>query len=139
MILKIEAEGTLTKPDLHDGYLTGIKIEGNSTLTLFCKTVEGVSCNLAIPSLVKLRVNNFFEGNIIFEINLYKGVTCPARLVKSLYGYDDSQASQYLSHHIRDIHEKNWILIELISSYGCELLALAASLISDITVDMLIT
>jgi hypothetical protein len=109
--------------DLHDGYLHGIVVYGEKMLVLFCTTVNGKDCTVTIPGLVRLRANNFNEGNIIFELNFHRGSACPSDLVGKLRGYDLKDAER-LSADLRNIGERNWTLLELTSSYGCDLLAL---------------
>lgn len=110
--------------DLHDGYLNGIVVRSENTLVLYCKTADGKSCNVTIPGLVRLRANNFNEGNIIFELNFHRGSGCPEDLIKKLRGYDDITNAETLSADMRNVEERNWTLLELTSSYGCDLLAL---------------
>jgi len=75
--------------------------------------------------LHRLKADNFSEGNIIFEINVYAGHECPAELIQKLQGYTKEKAADLLSGDLMKITAHNWTLVELTSSYGCELLALS--------------
>lgn len=110
--------------DLHDGYLNGIVVRAENTLVLHCKTADGKTGTLTIPGLVRLRADNFNEGNIIFELSFHRGRECPEDLVKKLKGYDEIRDAETLSRDMKNIEERNWTLLELTSSYGCDLLAL---------------
>ncbi|MBA3353104.1 MAG: hypothetical protein H0U23_11925 [Blastocatellia bacterium] len=110
--------------DLHDGYLNGLLIEAETTLILHCKTEDGRACTFTMPGMVRLRANNFREGNIIFELNIYQGPECPIELVKQLKEYEEARTDEMLSKDMEIIVQGNWTLVELTSSYGCDLLAL---------------
>lgn len=110
--------------NLHDGYLNGIVVRAEETLVLYCKTADGKTCTVTIPGLMRLRADNFNEGNIIFELNFYQGLDCPKDLVKKLKGYDGIRDAETFSGDMNSIEEHNWTLLELTSSYGCDLLAL---------------
>lgn len=110
--------------DLHDGYLNGLVVRAENTLVLHCKTADGKTCTVTIPGLVRLRANNFNEGNIIFELNFFQGGQCPDNLVRELKGYDETRDAEALIADMKNIGECNWTLLELTSSYGCDLLAL---------------
>jgi hypothetical protein len=134
MITRIAGPGTLKAPDLHDGQLTGISMGDDETLTLYCSSVGGGSCTLRIPNVTRLRADNFREGNVIFEVNVYEGEECPEALVGRLY--NEGQNGGNLASHMLEIRQKRWALFELTSSYGCELLALSRRSAIGITIEL---
>ena len=115
------------EPDLHDGKLLGLKITKEKILQLDCIDVFGTNWNILIPKIERLRATNFLEGNIIFEINFYQGSNCPPNLVKELFGYTEDEPNNYFKGSMSDIKKRNLILVEMTSSYGCELLALSSA------------
>lgn len=112
-------------PDLHDGYLEGILVSKDKTLMLSCRDAMSREWLITVPKLHRLKADNFSEGNIIFEINLYVGDNCPHVLIQKLQGYREEMAAESLSKDLEKISKGNWTLVEITSSYGCELLALS--------------
>jgi len=93
-------------------------------LQLFLTTTDKRKFIVTIPNIIRMRADNFLEGNIVFDISVYQNAECSEGKLKSLYGYNEEQAQKYLSKNLREIAEKNLSLFQLGSSYGCELLAL---------------
>ena len=114
----------ITDPDLHDGHLTGIQLVGTRTLELSCSSLDGERYVIRLLGLDRLRVDNFLEGNIIFEIALYEP-PFPMSSVKKVFGIEDKDDPDWLKARVAAMADQNWRLLELSSSYGCELLALA--------------
>ena len=124
-------------PDLHDGFLTGLSIiseSGKKNLEILTLDVNQKKYKLVIKDLIHLRADNFLQGNIICDIHMYVGESCPSQLVCKHYDYTDQDTTVYMPDKLNEIHSNNWFLIELISSYGCELLGLFKSSINDIVV-----
>jgi hypothetical protein len=112
-------------PDFHDGLLEGVTLSPEKTLCLQLRAVSGERWAIYAPNLRRLKADNFCEGNIIFEFNVYSGRDCPEALIKKLQGYSGENASHRLAGDLRQIADENWTLLEITSSYGCELLALS--------------
>ena len=94
---RIKPEGVVIEPDLHDGLLLGLILsEDRKDLTLLCRHVDGREYKLTVPELHCLRVDNFLEGNIIFEILVREGDQCPAELLQKVSSYDDDTAREHL-------------------------------------------
>ncbi|HEY6418986.1 MAG TPA: hypothetical protein VIX59_08285 [Candidatus Binataceae bacterium] len=135
MILVIDPDGTLIDPEFHDGLLLGIVLSPDGgDLTLLCRRVDGRDFSLALPRLVRLRADNFLEGNIIFGISIYEGDSCPPEDVRWVWDYNDEHAQQYLPKHMKDITDERWTLLKVTTSYGCELVALSKAHADEITV-----
>lgn len=114
----------LGDPNLHDGSLTGIMLQAGS-LELVCASVEGKRYSLRVGELVRLRADNFLEGNIIFDIRVFMGPDCPRELFRRAYGAITSQEEPALDRKLDEARNEGWTLLSLESSYGCELVALA--------------
>jgi hypothetical protein len=123
---KVNERGVLINPDLHDGLLVGLVLSPPKSLTLVCKTVDGTDCNVVVTKIEHLRADNFLQGNIIFEICIYEGRNCSLDALKKLYAVkEDQQLDRFLPDAMAKIIRERWSLLELGSSYGCELLALS--------------
>jgi hypothetical protein len=122
----LDRNKVLIDPELHDGQLLGIIVSPDrEDLTLYCRRTDGVDIAVTLPDLIRLRVDNFLEGNIIFEISIREGEQCSADAVRKLWNYDETEAGQHLATLMKEIKDGGWSLIELSSSYGCELLAMS--------------
>jgi hypothetical protein len=128
-------DGTLLEPEFHDGLFTGIILsEEKGDLTLICKPVDRKEFNLVVPKIDRLRVDYFLEGNTIFEISIHEGASCPASSVECLFNYNEEHARQFLPRHMKEIVDGSWTLLEVSTSYGCQLAALSKAHADEITV-----
>lgn len=112
------------EPDFHDGALAGLRVVDKSTLELYCSTHEGDSYTVSLPGLEALKVDNFLQGNIIFEIELFNA-NFPIELVKRAFSLSAEEYPPWLQQKITQMTDEGWTLLELSSSYGCELAAIA--------------
>ncbi len=113
-------------PDFHDGLLLGIILSPDrEELTLLCRRVDGKDFSVVVPQLVKLRADNFFEGNIIYDISIHEGSECPADAVLKIFNYNDDESQKYLGDRVKELVQGKWTLLTLTASYGCELLAMS--------------
>jgi hypothetical protein len=119
-----EQTTVLLNPDLHDGFLRGIVLSEPETVELLCSDVKGHLYTLRLAGLVALRADNFLQGNVIFEVNEYRA-EFPRGLIKRVYGEDAESEPDWLSLRVQELSENSWTLLEVTTSYGCELLALA--------------
>jgi hypothetical protein len=124
---KIKQKFTL-QPDFHDGHLDGILLENGKKLILNCRDVTNQRWEITISKLRRLSVDNFLEGNIIFEVNVFNGPECSSALIKKVYGLNDPTDTKVIADYTEEAIVKKWTLVELTSSYGCELLALSEAL-----------
>ena len=117
--------GVLRSPDLHDGLLTAVVLVGETTLELHCQTVDRTLYVLRLRDLVRLRVDNFLEGNIIFEIRTFPSNECPTEIIDRLYPPSPMGVRGTEQPEARRAVAEGWTYVCLESSYGCELVALA--------------
>lgn len=112
---------------MHDGHLLGlILLDKANELELRLGTAMGDKITIKVPHLVALQANNFRQGNIVFEISLYTEDNCPVGCLQKAYGYDKMEWEQYGANKLSEIG-RNWSLIEIRESYGCELYALSGA------------
>lgn len=126
------AKHTLT--NIHDGYLMGMSLTSNNQLELELKCLSGERAKLVFPDLLTLVANDFRQGNIIDDINFYSSEESPWDLVLQAYGIQEAEKQKSLPIYQRILDPYNWTLLELASSYGCELLALSKSSIENIVI-----
>lgn len=107
-------------PSLHDGRLLAIELIGPD-LQLRCADVNGAQHFLVLRDIVRLRADNFLQGNIVFEVSTFSTEACPEHLIRA--AYQDAEHAT-LAGEIEDIRTQNLTLLQLGSSYGCELVAL---------------
>src|SRR5258705_13794387 len=110
----------LMEPDLHDGKLTGILLNGERTVELYCADVMGKKYILRLERLIAFRADSFREGNIIFEV-LVHSEDYPRELVKRAFGHDAAGDPPWLESRLQKLTTDRATLVELTSSYGCEL------------------
>ena len=80
---------TMTEPDFHDGQLLGMVLSPDrEDLTLLCRRVDGRDFSLTLPRIVRLRVDNFLEANIIYELSIRERDRPPQQAVHRLWNYD---------------------------------------------------
>ena len=120
-------------PDFHDGTLTGIRVVDGSRLELSCATLDKEPYLLSLSGLESLRADNFLQGNIIFEVEVFDAAL-PLHLVKRVFGIDSDERPAWLEAKLEEMKHGRWLLIEVSSSYGCELVALGRG---EIRVDKL--
>jgi hypothetical protein len=114
----------LREPDLHDGTLTGIVLNDLKGVTVYCADVDGRQYVLRLAGLVRLCADHFLEGNIIFEVKVHTQ-KFSSELIRRVYGEDDNSAPEWLPGVMLNLSHGTWTLLEVTSSYGCHLLALA--------------
>jgi|SRR6185437_1753387 len=111
-------------PNLHDARLFSLVLTDGG-LQIDCESTTGQRFRLSLQDLVRVRADNFREGNIILEIRRYRGASCPAALIKTAFGAENDGSTDWLSGITDQIRRDDWTLVVLESSYGCELVALA--------------
>lgn len=112
------------EPDFHDGALTGVRVIEESTLELYCSTHDGDPYTVSLSGLEALKVDNFLEGNIIFEIELFNS-KFPIELVRRAFSLSADDNPAWLQQKMKQMADDGWTVLELSSSYGCEIAAIA--------------
>ena len=122
-------ETVLCDPDFHDGCLTGVVVRDRSTLELHCTTVDGVDHLLRLEGLDALKADNFSQGYIIFEVIVHRPPFDPELVLRahrhSGEGKPDREDA-WLPRKLDRMLRENWTLLQITSSYGCEVLAIAS-------------
>jgi hypothetical protein len=110
---------------LHDGYVDGIVVSGKEA-KLLLRSVSGDTFEMSLNGVEHLKADDFREGNIILRVVLHKGGECSADLLHDLYAPSeyDSGAADFLARLQVRVREEKMVLVEIMPSYGCSLLAL---------------
>jgi hypothetical protein len=121
-MFKLDTESALLEPDFHDGLLRGVLVDLNSTLTITCTGVNRQQeYVLRVPGTNSLVVNDFRQGNIIFNIYLFEGSRSPREVVAQAMGIRDEEDQTPVDAMEAKVRQNNWVTIHITSSYGCEL------------------
>lgn len=122
-------------PNFHDGHLTGVQLAGEQA-TLFLRQSDGVDYVLNLHELKALQMDDFRQGNIIFDVEVITGAELadPSALSR-LYpgphpsaapGFHDTHAA-LMAGHRAGIVAGEAALIVVTPSYGANLVALCGS------------
>jgi hypothetical protein len=89
-----------------------------------------------VPQLIRLRLDRFLQGNIILQVSIREGDQCQPESIKRVWGDDynddDAELQRHLPDWAKEIRDNNWTLVEISTSYGCELFALSRSRVNEI-------
>lgn len=113
-----------TFDQFHDGFVDGLLL-GNDGVRLFLSTGEKQSFVLDVAGLRSLRLNDFREGNIIFDVVVRDGDEVTSRDMVELFGFSDEEKALQ---KLEEAHREGLIVIEINPSYGASCLMLASSM-----------
>lgn len=139
MKLEFDDDGTLSKPNLHDGLLVGLHLASNNSLCLICRGTDQAEWRVTIPKIVRLRADNFRQGNIIFGIRVLSAATCSEETMRRLEEYSAADDATGPTVALENARKNRWSMLELGSSYGCELLALFEGNENNLTAERVTT
>jgi len=126
---KFDASGVLRSPDLHDGLLSGIIVSKDKQVDLIVYDAGGKEYLISLRSVKRLRAKDFFEGNILFDITLFRLKSCPMDLLEELYGIDNKSGDSTFIKKLKQTKElEGYHIIDVSPSYGCSLVALFSDL-----------
>lgn len=74
--------------------------------------------------LVRLRMDNFLEGNIIFEIATFPAAHCPVSIVERLFPTTPLGIEPLAQVEPQQAIAGRWTYLQVTTSYGCDLVAL---------------
>lgn len=112
----------------HDGFFDGILIPEKSRALLFLRTRRGEKWTLFLAGVAQLKLWDFREGNIIFDITVRRGAQIAIADVYELHGFKDAEAAGEWGEKISErIYRQNLVLLQISSSYGAQCMALCES------------
>jgi len=124
-------------PRFHDGYVTGIRLRDGAA-TIYLREVSGGDYELLLEGLETLHVEDFREGNIILCVEVVTGRRPNADTdFNSLFVPPHPTADvQYHEAHalllrqqIERIESGHVSLIQIVPSYGADLLAICREVV----------
>ena len=134
-LFKLDSESALLEPEFHDGLLRGILVDSNATLAVTCtdesRKKEYV---LRVPKINSLVVDNFRQGNIIFNIFLFEGRQASRALIARAMDVGDAEGQKVVERMKEQICQENWVTIHITTSYGCELFGISQCSLTSIEI-----
>ena len=123
MHVDFDTDGVLRHPDFHDGRLEQVGVTPDSTLNLALRTIDGAPFRVSVPQVLRVKADNFREGNVVFEVGAYSLRDCPRELLVMLEAMQPLTAADY---------DGVKTVVYVVSSYGCDLIALGSAPIAAI-------
>jgi hypothetical protein len=115
---------------LHDGRLVGLQFGLDKSALLVCRKADGEERKFSLLNVERLKADSVREGNIIFELTIYHGVNPPADAVKRLFDISD-EGMPFVERAIERVRNGELVLVHLIPSYGCELIAICGNIMEQ--------
>src|SRR5437868_3537213 len=112
--------------DFHDGYVDGVLVsEADSNAHIYLRTVAKEKFVLTLHEVDVLRLEDFRQGNIIFEVQLLSLDQIDAQFVLHAYDYSDVSKDRFdFNAWIETARRKGLRGLEITPSYGCSMSAL---------------
>jgi hypothetical protein len=136
MNFTVDDQGVLRSPNLHDGQVLGLHLPERASARVTLADANNQRFLLEMSAVQRLLCNGFAEGNIISELIITTRRAPTLEALRRLVG----ELHPNVGEPYRTRHE-NWVseceakisngqlsFVELVPSYGCELLALCESL-----------
>jgi hypothetical protein len=132
MELVLDDRGFLSHPNLHDGFVDGINLVGEKAAAVLLRDVHGQTFSMQLAGAEALVCDNFQMGNIILDVQITSGVAPNRDTLGSLFvsphpsaakEFHDQHA-QFLERHVAEVKERALVLVSIVPSYGCKLIAL---------------
>jgi len=76
----------MSSPNLHDARLLGMFVSDNKTATVLFRSENGQRHELLLKEVEHLVANDFREGNIVLDVEIYDGESFDSKLLSEIYG-----------------------------------------------------
>lgn len=110
-----------TVPKLHDDYLTGIQLLPEKQCRLTIDHRDGGTSQVLLSGVQELRVDDFWGGNIIFELEIADPARIDEKYVRDVLGYKQLISPDYVAKRFESLKSGELILVIISPSYGCYL------------------
>lgn len=118
-------------PTFHDGLLTGLAV-AERTGTISIRRSDGAHWRIELSGVIALKADGFREGNIVSHLEVVCGSRPQRQWIEALLPAPDAgAASEYHEKHRSVVEEMmdrvargSLKLVSVVSSYGCDFLAL---------------
>lgn len=105
----------------HDGKLLGIIVSQARTCVLLTADQKGHHYRIVLSGVIRLRADEFKEGNTILNINVRSGEQVNSGEITRLCDADEQGVSgSFVSNILSRIHSRQLFLFAINPSYGCE-------------------
>ena len=109
--------------EFHDGSVDGVLLDGTNAF-LFLSTWNKDRVVMELHDLRSLRMDDFRQGNILFDVRVREGNEITQDDSEHLFGFsDEAKAAKKLA----EVHEEKLVVVEMNPSYGASFLAIAKS------------
>jgi hypothetical protein len=112
-----------TLNQFHDGFLDGLLIQGTA-VRVFLSTEDRQEFVLEVRGVLYLKVDEFREGNIIFDVLERDGDDLTFQDMMDFFGFKDEARAR---RELDEARGKNLIVLEINPSYGATCIILAES------------
>ena len=137
MTFSIDDHGYLRSPYLHDGFVDGILLAGESAVTVLLRDVKDRTFSMQLIGVEHLACDDFRQGNIILHVQIVSGIAPNDDTLRSLLGPPHPKAAQefhdrheqFLQKKIEKIKAGSLTLVSIDPSYGCYLRALCRDVV----------
>ena len=115
----------MSSPNLHDARLLGMFVSDNKTATVLFRSENGQRHELLLKEVEHLVANDFREGNIVLDVEIYDGESFDSKLLSEIYGKNYLTAHPGFKSEIRrKVKNGELKLVSVNPSYGCSLLCI---------------
>jgi hypothetical protein len=110
----------MSSPNLHDARLLGMFVSDNKTATVLFRSENGQRHELLLKEVEHLVANDFREGNIVLDVEIYDGESFDSKLLSEIYGKNYLTAHPGFESEIRrKVKNGELKLVSVNPSYGC--------------------
>jgi len=115
----------------HDCYIIGVVSEdmtGHTAKIIVQCDLCGAQVEIVMHEIYRMSVEEFWEGNIIYEVNQYVWPDMPLEMLMVVLHMKDPETLKRNEVMLDKIRDENMILLHVVPVYGCEILALCKSI-----------
>jgi len=109
--------------DIHDGFFDGLLLSEEKTAHLFLRTCAGQRSTVVLKDVERMSVQNFMQGNIIFDVVLIEPSNLTIAHIEQAYQLQPSQ-TELAQKLLEEAQQRKLLVLEINPSYGAEFTAL---------------
>jgi hypothetical protein len=107
-------------PLLHDGRLIGIAVLPDKRCVVILSDHAGSIYRMSLTGIVRLRADNFREGNIILDVTAETGDRVEEREILFALSVDDADKHpDFVKSVLQRVRNRDLYLVHINPSYGC--------------------
>ncbi len=128
--LRTSDAGLLIEPNLHDGWLVGIRLPSRDSVLLFVTDLAGHRYSLILDGVAEFFATNLRQGNIISHVSVVRGAAVSRSDLRPLGDMDQGvqRSDSELQRILSMVHRDGMFVLEVSPSYGCHLICVAREL-----------